>query len=242
MFYINKCVYDLFATSSAPFRRFARIGPPTSSLTQSNTAAAAAALLTLLTLTLTLLMLLGSEHLLRDGREHLFHIDVVFGRGLKQPDAHLRGELSSVVRQHDFSFRVIVLIAHEDAVDDVVAVVVNFVEPPFDIGERLSVRHVVHDDDSVSASVISGSDGAESLLSGRVPDLQFNPFAVNGHRADFKVHSDGGDVVAAKRVIGESDQQRTLANSGIADDEQLEQVVVVLVGRRRPQRHLSRLE
>ena len=39
-----------------------------------------------------------------------------------------------------------------------------------------------------------GGDGAEALLSGRVPDLQLHLLTVDLHRPDLKVHADGGDV------------------------------------------------
>ena len=45
-------------------------------------------------------------------------------------------------------------------------------EPLLDIVEGFLVGHVVHHDDPVGAPVVAGGDGAEPLLSGRVPDLK----------------------------------------------------------------------
>lgn len=44
--------------------------------------------------------------------------------------------------------------------------------------------------------LLRGSDGPESLLARRVPDLQLHPLPVDVHRSDLEVDADGGDVVA----------------------------------------------
>lgn len=54
------------------------------------------------------------------------------------------------------------------------------------------------------------------------------PFPANFDGSDLEIHADGGDVVSGEGVVGESHQQRALAHSGIADDEQFEQMVVIL--------------
>ena len=46
---------------------------------------------------------------------------------------------------------------------------------PLDVGERLSRRDVIDDDDAVSSSVVGWGDGAEPLLAGGVPDLELHP-------------------------------------------------------------------
>ena len=57
---------------------------------------------------------------------------------------------------------------------------------------------------------------------------------------DLEVDPDGGDVVPREGVVCEADEEGALAHARVADDEQLEEVVVVLV--RRAQRHLGELE
>ena len=66
----------------------------------------------------------------------------------------------------------------------------------------------------------------------------FSPLSVDLDGPDLEVHADGGDVVPREGVVGEADEEGALADAGVADDEQLEQVVVVLV--RTAQRHLER--
>jgi hypothetical protein len=46
----------------------------------------------------------------------------------------------------------------------------------------------------------------------------------------YKVNTDGGDVGLGVGVIGESQQQTRLSNTGVTDEEELEEVVVSGVG------------
>ena len=74
---------------------------------------------------------------------------------------------------------------------------------PFDIGERVPGCDVIDDNDTMCSSVICGRNCAKSFLSCGVPNLQFHSLPVDVNCTDFKVHSNGRDVVARKSVIGE---------------------------------------
>lgn len=54
-------------------------------------------------------------------------------------------------------------------------------------------------DQTLDDSLLRGRDGSESLLTRRVPDLQLDPLALDVHRPDLEVHTDGGDVAACQR-------------------------------------------
>merc|ERR1719458_1536870 len=82
------------------------------------------------------------------------------------------------------------------------------------------------------AAVIGGCNCAEPLLAGCVPDLKLHPIAPDVDGPDFEVDANGGDVVSREGVVGEAHEERALAHAGVADDEQLEEVVVVLPRRR----------
>lgn len=58
-----------------------------------------------------------------------------------------------------------------------------------------------------------------------VPNLQFDGLAVELDGANLKVHSDGGNVGLGVGVVSESEQQTGFADSGVSNQEQLEQVV-----------------
>ena len=61
------------------------------------------------------------------------------------------------------------LVADEELVDALGGVAVNLLEPLLDVGERVLVGDVVHDNDAVRASVVRRRDRAEALLPCRVP-------------------------------------------------------------------------
>lgn len=63
------------------------------------------------------------------------------------------------------------------------------------------------------------------------PDLKFNSFIVSKDGFHFKVDANSADKGARKRVVGIAEQERSLANATIADDQQLEHVVEILIGR-----------
>lgn len=70
--------------------------------------------------------------------------------------------------------------------------------------ERPLIRHIVHQQYTHCPSIVCSSDCAEPLLSGGVPYLQLNPFAIQVDRADLKVDADGGDEGRCERVFAES--------------------------------------
>ena len=64
----------------------------------------------------------------------------------------------------------------------------------------------------------------------------FLPLAVDVECSDFEVDSDGRHVVWQEGVVGETDEERALSHSGVADNEQLEHVLAI---RRASQGHLE---
>ena len=77
------------------------------------------------------------------------------------------------------------LVTHEELVDILRSISVNFMQPLFHIVERLLVSDVVNDNDSMGTTVIRRSNGTETLLSGSIPDLQLDSLAVKFNGADF---------------------------------------------------------
>lgn len=53
------------------------------------------------------------------------------------------------------------------------------------------------------------------------------PFAVDVDRANFEIDPDGGHIISQEGVVREPDQQGALPHPRVADDEQLEQVIVI---------------
>lgn len=88
-------------------------------------------------------------------------------------------------------------------------------KPPLHIGKALSAGDVVHHDHPVCAAVVGAGDGAEPLLTRRVPDLQLHLLPVQLYSSDLEVYSDGCYVVPTEVVVCKSDQQGALANTTV---------------------------
>ena len=68
----------------------------------------------------------------------------------------------------------------------------------------------------------------------RTYDLQLHRLAIELNRPDLEVDADGRDVALRVRVVGEPQQQAGFPDAGVADEEQLEEVVVSEIVQRQP--------
>ena len=90
-------------------------------------------------------------------------------------------------------------------------------------------RHVEHDDGALALDVVAVPKTAEALLARRVPDRQLHRLAAQLHRLHLEVDADRRGEVLLERVVGEAEEDRRLADAGVADEEDLEEVVVILL-------------
>jgi len=75
--------------------------------------------------------------------------------------------------------------------------------------------------------VVGTGDGSETFLASGVPDLKFNILAIDWEGSKPEIDSDGGKIGVAKRIISEPEEEGTLSNAGVSDDDKLEQVIVL---------------
>lgn len=134
----------------------------------------------------------------------LFDVGGVLGRGFDERDLERIGESTARVGGDGALVDEIALVADQELLDGAAGEGVDLLEPLLDVVERLLVGDVVDHDDAVRSSVVAASDGAEALLSGRVPDLKLDLDAADGHSADLEVDSDGGDEGVSEDVVRES--------------------------------------
>jgi len=169
----------------------------------------------------TLLDLRGHLH------EGLLYVGGVLGGGLQEGDAQAIGELLGDTGVDGLLDDEIALVADEELVHRVGGVLVNLLEPGLDVVEAFHIGDVVDDDDTVGTTVVAAGDGTESLLTGGIPNLQLDGLSLELHGADFEVNANGGDVALSVGIVGETEQEAGLANTGVADQQQLEEVIVV---------------
>mmetsp|Transcript_2244 Transcript_2244/g.6664 ORF Transcript_2244/g.6664 Transcript_2244/m.6664 type:complete len:231 (+) Transcript_2244:224-916(+) len=162
----------------------------------------------------------------RHRHECLLHVGRVLCRRLQKLDAQRIRKLLGHLRGHHLLGGEIHLVAHQQLVHVWCRVAVDLAQPLLHVVERVHVRHIVDDDDAVCAAVVAASDGPEALLARRVPNLKLDGLPLQVDGADLEIDADGGDVAVRVGIICEAEQQTRLADTGITDEEQLEQVVV----------------
>ena len=77
----------------------------------------------------------------------------------------------------------------------------NFSHPVLDSAERITIRNVVGDNDTVGALVVARSDSFEALLTCSIPNLKLDSFSVNLVIANLEVHADRGHKALSKSVF-----------------------------------------
>ena len=88
--------------------------------------------------------------------------------------------------------------------------------------ERALVCGVVDEQDAHGSTVVGGGDGAETLLTGRIPDLELDPLAIEFDRTDFEVDADRGDEGRGEGILAEAQKTARLADTRVADQQQLD--------------------
>ena len=87
----------------------------------------------------------------------------------------------------------------------------------------------------MGAFVVGGGDRLESgetglpLLAGGIPDLELDAFVVDFQLSDSEVHADGRQEALVEHVVSETAQDVGLTSATVANDQNLEDVVVLLV-------------
>jgi len=160
------------------------------------------------------------------GQEGLLDVGCVLGRCLEEGNAEAVGEFLCDGVLDDLLVSHIALVADEKLVDTLGSVAVNLLQPLLDVVERVHVGNIVDDADTVGAAVVRGCDGTETLLACGVPNLELHCLAIELDGSDFEVNTNGGDVALGVGVICESEQQTRLSDTGVTDEEKLEEVVV----------------
>ena len=79
----------------------------------------------------------------------------------------------------------------------------------------------------MSASVVRTRDGAKSLMTGSVPDLQFYLISIKQEWFEPEVNSDSCEENFAEFIVSVSHDDRWLADGGVANEDYLEEVVVL---------------
>ena len=153
-------------------------------------------------------------------------MNIVLGGTFKKWNAKLLGELLTLFRGNDLLVQHIALVTHQELVDVNVRMLLDLRDPVANALKGAAVRHVVDEQNALSAAKVRGSNCAEALLAGRVPDLKLDLGSINVHVLDLKVNPNRCDKGRAEGVIGVTEQEARLTHARVADHQQLDLNVV----------------
>ena len=139
--------------------------------------------------------------------EGFLDVGIRLGRRLNVRNAELLGQLFALLGGDRSLLLPIRLVANQNLGDAFAGMLLDVGVPRSYVFKRLLVGNIEHEQDAHRTTVVGGGDGAETLLTRRVPDLQLDALAIQLNGADLEVNADGGDERGRPGIIAEAEQQ-----------------------------------
>lgn len=175
----------------------------------------------------------GLVHFLTDdihqALEDLLHVDILLGTGLEELETKVIGEPPAILLKHDTLILQVTLVPHKDDLSIVPGVGLDLGGPVLHGGKGLLVGNIIHEQEAHGSPVVGRGDRSVAFLSCRVPYLQLDPLVVAVDGLDLEVNAHGADEGGSEGVICVAEQEGCLAHAAIANEQELEHVVEVLV-------------
>ena len=187
------------------------------------------------------------HNLTSHGHESSFDISRVLSRSLHKLNAETISKLLSRLIGNNLLGGQISLITNQKLHNILTGITVNFVKPGLHIVEGILISNVINDDNSMSTTVVAGSDSSESLLTSSIPlDISQPPrtklqseASQSFHQGQqcgsstpsytigelYEIDTNGGNVAIRILVISETQQQTGLTDTRISNEEKLEKIV-----------------
>ena len=160
--------------------------------------------------------------------EDFLNVETGLGRSLETfVDAALSCEFLCTLEGHFSLLFHLCLVAYQVDSHILTCVLLNFFEPFHKIHEGVLACHIIGEENAMRTTVEDTGDRLEGLLAGCVPDLQLDnlaPVYFQTERPEFDTDSDL--MLNLELVVHDSLHEATLADTGISNNDQLEQVVL----------------
>lgn len=119
------------------------------------------------------------------GEKGLFNIGRGLGRSLQKLNAKGIRKLLSLLGRNDTLGGQIGLVTNQKLVHILTGISINFMQPLLYIVEGLIVSHIIHNNDTMSTTVIRRCDCTETFLSSGIPNLKLDRLAIELNGTDF---------------------------------------------------------
>ena len=159
--------------------------------------------------------------------ESLLDIIGDLSASLKEANTVVLGHFLALLGGHISLVDHVALVADKDAGNVVCRVLLDLSHPVVHVRVRLLLGDIIGDNDSVSSLVVGGGNGLEALLSGGVPNLELNLFAIDLDGLDFEVDANRRHEVIGEHVVRETHKERGLAHARRANEQHFEEVVAI---------------
>lgn len=158
------------------------------------------------------------------------HVLLVLGRGFHIQHVVVPGQFQSLVTMDHPFLGQIGFVSDEYQDNILVAVVLDVFDPATDTAESFLAGQVENHEGGCGGSVIRAGDGAEFLLTGSIPNLQFDYFVVDGDTFGPVLNPNGVLVVRIEIAVNKATDQTRFADAGVTDENELEGVVELILG------------
>lgn len=153
------------------------------------------------------------------GQESLFDVGRSLGRRFEEFHAERVSEFFALFRGNNTLARQIGLVTDKKLIDVFRRVSLDLMQPRLHIVERFLIGDIIGNDNSMGTAVVRCCNGAESFLSGCVPDLKLNSLSIEFDRTNFEIDTDGRNVGFGVSVVGESKKQTRLTDTRVSNEE-----------------------
>lgn len=100
----------------------------------------------------------------------------------------------------------VTLVADEYLIHTLRGILLRIPNPIAHIIEGPLIGHIIDEEDAHGTPIVGIGDGAEALLSRRIPNLQLDALALQFHGANLEVNANGGDETGCEGVVAEAQQ------------------------------------
>ena len=165
------------------------------------------------------------QNVVRRPHERPLHVLLTPSRRLDVQHVEVPSQLQRLVSRHHPLLHQVYLVPDQHQHRVLLPVVPDILHPPSYVPEGVLPRGVENDKGCSGGPVVGSSDCFELLLTGGVPDLELDGFAIDNDIFGSKLDADSELVVGVENAGDEPADEAGLADASIANEDELKGVV-----------------
>ena len=134
----------------------------------------------------------------RESSECLFDINSIFGWGFQEFYSKRVSQCFSFFSFHLSAGLKIWLVSDQQLHNVLIAILVHFGKPVFNVFEGLPICDIINEDDSMGSLVVWSCDRLKPFLASSIPNLKLDGASSRLESSDFEVNTDGGQETKSR--------------------------------------------